>query len=301
MALELSELQAFLVLTQQLHFGQAAEALRVSQPALTKQIQRLEAKVGGPLLVRAYRRVTLTPAGEILRDRARLLLREAELAEHLARLAVDGKAGLLRIGFGITSLAAGLPDILTRFRQDYPEVQVSMRDMSTPDQVEALEAGAIDVGFVRLPVASPGLVAVPVLAERLVAAVPSGRPCPEGLAGLRRESFISISRSASASFYDHLVRTCRAAGFSPRIVQEVSELFTVLNLVRAGVGVSLVPGSVSLMRVPGVRLLDTALAEAEWRIGLAWRRLEPPNPLVRNFVSLARQLAVPAGEHPVQG
>jgi DNA-binding transcriptional LysR family regulator len=300
MALELSELHSFLVLTQHLHFGQAAEVLRVSQPALTKQIQRLEAKVGGPLLIREYRRVTLTPAGAILRDRAGSLLREAESTEHLARLAVSGKAGLLRIGFGITSLAAGLPDILTRFRQRFPEVQVSMRDMSTPDQVEALEAGIIDVGFVRLPVDRPELVAVPVLEERLMAAIPSSMPCPEGLPGLRKEAFITISRTASASFFDHLVRTCRAAGFSPRIVQEVSELFTVLNLVRAGVGVSLVPRSVSLMRVPGVRLLDTDLAEAKWMIGLAWRKLAPPNPLISGFVGLARQLAFPDGETPLQ-
>ena len=108
MALELSELRSFLVLAQHLHFGEAAEALHVSQPALTKQIQKLEAKVEGPLLVRGYRRVSLTPAGEILRDRAQSLLREAEMAEEIARLAVQGKAGLLRIGFGIASLAAGL-------------------------------------------------------------------------------------------------------------------------------------------------------------------------------------------------
>ena len=132
MALELSELRSFLVLAQHLHFGEAAQALHVSQPALTKQIQKLEAKVEGPLLVRGYRRVSLTPAGEILRDRARNLLREAEMAEEIARLAVQGKAGSLRIGFGIASLAAGLPDILTRFRQHFPAVQVSMRDMPTP-------------------------------------------------------------------------------------------------------------------------------------------------------------------------
>jgi DNA-binding transcriptional LysR family regulator len=289
MSLELSELRSFLVLTNHLHFGQAAEELRVSQPALTKQIQRLEVKVGGALLIRGYRRVTLTPAGEILRDRARNLLRESEIAEHMARLAVNGKAGSLRIGFGITSLAAGLPDILTRFRQRFPEVHVSMRDMSTPDQVEALENGSIDVGFVRLPVERAELVCVPVLEERFVAAVPRGMSYRGGLSGLRKEPFVVISRSVSASLFDHLVRTCRAAGFSPRIVQEVSELFTVLNLVRAGVGVSLVPRSVSLMRVPGVRLMDTQLAEAKWRIGLAWRKLDQSDPLVRNFVSIARQ------------
>jgi DNA-binding transcriptional LysR family regulator len=289
MALELSELRAFLVLANHLHFGQAAEALHVSQPALTKQMQRLEAKVAGPLLIRGYRRVTLTPAGEILRDRARSLLREAEIAEQMTRSAVNGRAGLLRIGFGIASLAAGLPDILTRFRHHFPEVQVSMRDMSTPDQIDALEQGDIDVGFVRLPVESPNLVAVPVLEETFVAAIPRGMPYRKGLYSLRNEPFVVISRGTSISYFDHLVQTCRAAGFSPRIVQEVNELFTVLSLVRGGVGVSLVPRSVRLMHVPNVRLLDTGLAEAKWKIGVAWRKLDQSDPLVRNFISLARR------------
>lgn len=289
MALELSELRSFLVLASHLHFGQAAEALHVSQPALTKQIQRLEAKVSGPLLIRGYRQVTLTPAGEILRDRARSLLRDAEIAEQMARLAVNGKAGLLRIGFGIASLAAGLPEILTRFRHHFPAVQVSMRDMATPDQLEAFERGDIDVGFVRLPVERPDLMTLPVLEEMLVAAVPRGMSYRKGLSSLRNEPFVAISRSLSASFFDHLVRTCRAAGFTPRIVQEVNELFTVLNLVQAGVGVSLVPRSARLMRVPDVRLLDTGLSEAKWKIGLAWRKLDQADPLVRNFIRLASQ------------
>jgi DNA-binding transcriptional LysR family regulator len=290
MALELSELRAFLVLADHLHFSHAAEVLHVSQPALTKQMQRLEAKVAGRLLVRGYRKVALTPAGEILRDRARRLLREAEVAEQMARLAVHGKAGVLRIGFGIGSLAAGLPDMLMRFRQQFPEVQVSMRDMSTPNQIEALHQGDIDVGFVRLPVESAELVTVPVLEEMLVAAIPRGMSYRKGLSDLRNEPFVVISRSSSVSFFDHLVQTCRAAGFSPRIVQEVNELLTVLFLVQAGAGVSLVPSSASRMRVPKVRLLDTHLAEAKWKIGLTWRKRDQSDPLVRNFVHLARRL-----------
>jgi DNA-binding transcriptional LysR family regulator len=289
MPLELTELRSFLVLAQHLHFGEAAGALHVSQPALTKQIQKLEAKVEGPLLVRGYRRVTLTPAGEILLERAQTLLREAEMVEEITRLAVQGKAGLVRIGFGIASLAAGLPDILTRFRQRFPAVRVSMRDMSTPDQIEALGHGTIDVGFVRLPVEHPDLVTVPVLEERLVAAIPQGLPYRRGLAGLRNEPFIVISRSVSVSLFDHVVRTCRAAGFNPRIVQEANELFTVLNLVRGGVGVSLVPRSANVMHVPNVRLLDTGLDEAKWKIGLAWRNAVPLDPLVQNFIRVVRQ------------
>src|ERR1700742_4074391 len=289
MAIELSELRSFVVLADHLHFGQASEALHISQPALTKQIQRLEDKVTGPLLIRGYRRVSLTPAGEILRDRARTLLRDAEIAEQMARLAVNGKAGLLRIGFGIASLAAGLPEILARFRQHFPEVQVTMRHMSTPGQIEALERGDIDVGFVRLPVERPDLVTLPVLEERLGAAIPQGMPYRRGLACLRNEPFVVIARSVSASYVDHVVRTCRAAGFSPRIVQEANELFTVLNLVRGGVGVSLVPRSANLMHVPNVRLLDTGLDEARWKIGVAWRKGDPLDSLVHNFIRLVRQ------------
>ena len=164
-----------------------------------------------------------------------------------------------------------------------------MRDMSTPDQIEALGHGTIDVGFVRLPVEHPDLVTVPVLEERLVAAIPQGLPYRRGLAGLRNEPFIVISRSVSVSLFDHVVRTCRAAGFNPRIVQEANELFTVLNLVRGGVGVSLVPRSANVMHVPNVRLLDTGLDEAKWKIGLAWRNAVPLDPLVQNFIRVVRQ------------
>jgi DNA-binding transcriptional LysR family regulator len=132
-------------------------------------------------------------------------------------------------------------------------------------------------------------VTVPVLEERLVAAIPQGMPYRRGLACLRNEPFVVIARSVSASFVDHLVRTCRAAGFSPRIVQEANELFTVLNLVRGGVGVSLVPRSANLMHVPNIRLLDTGLDEAKWKIGLAWRNADPLDPLVHNFIRLVRQ------------
>ena len=298
MAIELSELRSFLVLAQILHFGEAAEALNVSQPALTKQIQKLEAKVEGSLLLRGYRRVSLTPAGAILRDRAQKLLRDAEVVEEMARLAVQGKAGLLRIGFGIASLAAGLPDTLTRFRQQFPLVQVTMRDMPTPDQIEALEQGDIDVGFVRLPVERSGLITIPVLEERLVAAIPQGMPYRRGLNSLRNEPFVVIARTVSASFVDHLIRTCQAAGFSPRIVQEANELFTVLNLVRGGVGVSLVPRSANLMHVPNVRFVDTGLDEAKWKIGLAWRKAVPLDPLIRNFLGMVRQ---PRGVVPTVG
>jgi DNA-binding transcriptional LysR family regulator len=125
-----------------------------------------------------------------LRDRARRLLREAEVAEQMDCLAANGKAGVLRMGFGIGSLAAGLPDMLMRFRQQFPDLQVFMRDMSTPNQIEALHQGEIDVGFVRLPVPSAELVTVPVLEGMLVAAIPQDMPYRKGLLDLHNEPFV---------------------------------------------------------------------------------------------------------------
>ena len=290
MDLELSEMHSFLTLADGLHFGRAAETLHVSQPALSKQIQRMEAKLGGPLLVRRYRKVSLTPAGVVLRDRAKQVLRDATTSEQLVKLAIRGEAGLLRVGFGIASLASGLPELILNFRKRYPHAHMTMRDMSTPSQIESLLRGEIDAGFVRLPVLDDRVEWAAVLEEHLVVAYnPKGdfRPTA-GLASLRGAPFVVHSRATSASLYDHTVRTCRAAGFEPRIVQEVNELFTVLNLVRAGLGVSLVPSSARLMRVPQVRLSETRVEEARWSVGIAWKKEEAVAPLVARFVELAR-------------
>jgi DNA-binding transcriptional LysR family regulator len=173
-------------------------------------------------------------------------------------------------------------------------VDLQLRDMSTSEQVEALVAGDIDVGFVRMPVTDARLLVRPVLDERLVLAMGrrttwNGRV---GLASVAPEPFIVIARSRSASFYDHVLRLCASAGFAPRIVQEVHELFTALTLVGAGLGVALVPRSAVSMRPPGVRFGALALEEAAWDISVAWHRDAKQVPLVARFVELVRAARV---------
>ena len=253
--LELGELRSLVALAEHGHFGRAAEALGVSQPALTKRVQRLEEKVGGELLVRGYRELRLTEAGRLLHERALRLLGDAGRALELSREAARGEAGMLRLGFGVASIVQLLPRTLQRFRARHPRVQVHLRDMSTPSQIEALITGEIDLGFVRLPVAEPALECVPILHERLAVAVPS-RSTWRGHAGLRSlagQPFVAASDVISASYYTHVLALCRNAGFEPRIVAETNELFSLLQLVRAGIGVALVPSAAAAMRVPGVR------------------------------------------------
>lgn len=290
---DLADLQAIVALADTLHFGRAADRLHVSQPALSKRIQRLELRVGGPLLVRRYRDVRLTEAGRLLAERGRTLLQESAAMLTLSQRAARGEAGQLRIGFGIASILGLLPDVLLRFRRAHPAVHLQLRDMSTPDQVNALAAGDIDIGFVRQPISDDRLVLRPVLDERLVAALGPRSPwdARAGLRSVRDEPFIIITRARSASFYDHALSICAAAGFAPRIVQEANELFTVLSLVRAGLGVSLVPRSAALMRLSGVRFRELPLPAAAWDIALAWRRDSPRLPLVSRFTSMVTEAA----------
>jgi len=286
MDIELADLNALLILAETLHFGRAADRLHVSQPALSKRIQRMEAKIGGPLLVRGYRDVRLTEAGRLLASRSRRLIAEASAALAVTERAVRGEAGLLRIGFGIASIISVLPDVVLRFRFAHPDVALHLRDMSTPDQIQALVGGEIDVGFIRDRAVDDRLRMRRVLDERLLAAVgPQTRwSTRAGLRSLASEPFVIISRSRSASFYDHVLGVCAAAGFAPKIVQEADELFTVVSLVRAGLGVALVPRSVALMRLPGVRFRELRMPEAAWNIALAWHRDSDGVPLVRRFL-----------------
>ena len=170
MALETQELASFAVLAEQLHFGRAAARLHISQPALSKRIRSLEEKVGGPLLVRNRRGVALTPAGAMFYKEARRIIRDVEVAFDAVRGATSGQLGKLRLGVGMSTVHSLVPRALLKFRESSPGVEIEIADMSTLSQVEALIAGRLDVGFVRLPVKHPLVAVRKVLTERLTIA-----------------------------------------------------------------------------------------------------------------------------------
>ena len=290
MNLDLYELKSFSVLARELHFRRSAEHLSMSQPALSKQIRRLEEKVGGALFARTRRKVTLTEAGRVLLPFADRLLKESESALTTTRDASKGCAGTLRIGFGLATVSDILPRTILRFSGKYPSIKLQMCDMSTPSQLTALFEETLDLGILRLPIASAELETWPLIRERLVLAVPEsveyGRR--DKLSDLRDTPFVLISRSASATFHDHAVSVCRGAGFAPNIVQEANETFTVLNFVRAGLGVSLVQSAAARMKVPGVRFQELGMRESEWIIGLAWKQSCEKRNLILKFVDTIR-------------
>jgi len=290
MYLGIDELHSFVVLAGELHFGRASKRLFVSQPALSKQIRKLEEKVGGPLFTRTRRKVEITEAGRVLLSGAEKVLRNAEAALSLAKDAAAGRAGTLRIGFGIASVSDLLPRTILRFRKTYSQVELKMRDMSTPAQIAALVEGNIDIGIVRLPIFQTELDSWPLFHERLVLATSRSLRYRRrhGLSALRDQPFVFFPRATSATLHDHVLGLCRRAGFTPMIVQEASELFTILNLVRAGLGVSLVPSAAKRMGVPGVRFHELGLPEAKWQIGIALNRFSDKAELISRFVATMR-------------
>jgi DNA-binding transcriptional LysR family regulator len=291
MEMELREMRSIVALADHLHFGRAAAALHLSQPALTKQIHKVEDSLGGQLFIREPRQIRLTRAGGVLLERIRPLLNDARLAEQLFKAALRGETGLLRIGFGLAAIVSGLPDVVHRFRRHFPEVQITMREMSTTEQVEALENGNLDVAFLRVPIHNADLSSWSLFKDRLVVAVGPGMSSRQkGLKAFARSSFIAISRSASQTLYDHVLRTCRTAGFIPRISQEVNEIHTALNIVRSGEGVAVLPNSSRALKVPRVRFVETGEPSAVIETGIAIRKSLAGDPIVTHFVTEVRKI-----------
>lgn len=296
MNLEFSELHAFVVLAGELHFRKASERLFLSQPALSKKIQRLEEKLKGALFVRSRRRVVLTDAGKSFLPKAANLLQDAEDALRETEAAMRGRVGTLRIGFGIASVPEILPRTILRFRKLYPEVELQMREMPSVSQVASLIESRLDAGILRMPVTNRKLMCEPLFSEHLFLATPADVPFrpKDGISGFRSSGFIFVSPSVSKTFYDRVVSLCLRAGFTPRVVQEANELLTILHLVRAGLGISLVPRSALGLKVPGVRFHELGWKEPLWRIGIAWNRNSEKLPLISDLVKVVQAVV---GDH----
>jgi len=280
-------LRAVAALAEQAHFGRAAERLGVSQPALTKRIRLVEERMGGRLFERLPRGVRLTVAGAVLAERARAVLAEAEAAIEKTRGVLRGTSGELRIGAGLTTLFAGLPEVLGAFHRRYPEVRLTVRDMASGEQAEALRRGDLDVGFLRMDAAGPGLEVEAMRREELRLVAPAKGP--RSRRALWESPFVMLARSVSPTFHDHVLATCRAVGVAPRMGQETNQLLTVLTLVQAGIGVSLVPSSVAALGIGGLRIVEVGVAEAAWTVAMAWRKEAVEGTPLRHFLGLARR------------
>ena len=299
--MELRQIKYFVTVAEELNFRRAAERLYMEQPPLSRQIRHLEKELGVELFHRTKRGVSLTEAGQAFLDEARLTLTQAELAVQAAKLASRSKQTTLKIGFSICTFNRLLPEIIQAFRQDFPDVEVNLQEMTTVAQVKALQASEIDVGFLHLPIHADDLHTEVVIVDQFVAVLPENHPLAKlpqlSLRSLAEEPFVLFSRQAKPDFYEQLIKTCQQVGFTPRIVQEATPPEVAISFVAAGVGVSLVTAIHQEKQNSGVvfRTVSEAIAGggalpiAPLEIAIAWQQNNKSS-VVRSFVDLAKKI-----------
>ncbi|MFJ3048014.1 LysR family transcriptional regulator [Herbaspirillum chlorophenolicum] len=289
--LELRQLRYFTAVAEEKHFGRAAIRLHMTQPPLSQAIAALEEMLGTPLFLRTKRSVALTPAGEALLPEAQRILQQAAALPDLARRAASGASGLLSLSFISTADYSILPPLLQRFRARYPQVQIDLREATTDIQLEDLMQGKIDAGLLLPPLQDKAAAVLdyrPVLSEPLIAALPAGAVRGRdavALKSLRELPLIIFPRRISPAFHDTILSCFRDAGVTPHIGQEAIQMQTIVGLVSAGMGMALVPQSVSNLKRPGVDYRRLSDPTPEIQTGLAWRR-DSQSTVLRAFLEL---------------
>ena len=286
--MELRDLAYFVAVADESSFTKAAAALGVAQPSLSQQIKKFETELGIELFSRTKRSVRLTSAGRAVLTEARSLLSQADVTRQVARLAASGRLGELSVGFIEAAVFAVLPRVISAFRASYPNVTVSLRELTTVEQVAALRNMTLDVGILRTPILGDDIETELLMKEHVVVVLAThelAKGASVRLASLRRENFIFHEGSRARRLRDEIVGLSRAAGFIPRIVQEAGEFHTICGLVAAGLGVSCVPASAQAINIDGVvyRRLTHPEVEIDYRAG--WLR-QGRSPTVLAFRSV---------------
>ncbi|MEU1207443.1 LysR substrate-binding domain-containing protein [Nocardia sp. NPDC005825] len=282
----LRQLRYFIAVAEELHFGRAAERLRIAQPALSQRIRKLESELGARLLDRDSRRVELTEAGQILLVEARDLIARWERAKSLVDKAHRGEVDALRVGVPPELAGRVLAAMLTAFENR--QVRVDLQELTTAEQVRLLGERELDAGLLQYPAETPGLESGPVVETPLGVVLPRDSPLAQRtsltLADLSGHGLVIFPRAAAPGLYDATLRTCWEHGFHPVSVQHAVNPEFVLGMVLSGRGVAFDTGLVA-QKEPRVVWRPLPEGTLSWRLALTWPAAAP-HPLVREFAEL---------------
>ncbi len=295
--MEMRQIESFLSLAETLHFGKSSQLLHLSQPALSLQIKALEEEVGAKLFERNRQGTMLTEAGAVFREDAAAAMERLAAAKNRAALTARGKIGVIRLGFVSTAGYDIVPKLVRQYRKENPNIEFSLRNVLTEDQVRMVTDGTLDVGFLRLPLRSvPHLEVTPVHREPFVVAVPAAHPLAKmkqlRLRQLAEEPFIMYARRFAPGYYSFVESIFSRVGVVPQVVQTAGEMPTLVSLVDSGLGVALLPQSALTRKPDGVKvcaILDRippsqiALVSAKHLQSMA----------VRQFVAFAKRIFTP--------
>ncbi|KKZ98848.1 hypothetical protein B4147_3431 [Bacillus wiedmannii] len=290
--MELRHLQYFVVVAEELHFGRAAARLQMTQPPLSQQIQQLEKEMGVMLFSRTKRKVELTEAGEMFLKEVKKAFEQIDKAVEVAQSAQRGEVGSLSIGFVGAAIYDILPSIVREYRKKFPRVSVALHELSTPDQVHALHDNRIDIGFLRPPIPTQLLELEPIQKLSCTLCLPKAHPLAEKgeihIEDLRDEPFVFITRPVWPALYDTILSLCRDVGFSPHIVQEATEYQTVMGLVAAGIGITVIPVSANKLYKTEVVYKELCDSNFVAEMSVAYKKMNT-NPELLEFLKIARE------------
>jgi DNA-binding transcriptional LysR family regulator len=289
--MELRHLRYFVAVGEEQHYGRAAQRLRVAQPALSRQIQDLEAEIGFKLFDRLPRGVKISAAGNYFLEDARRVLEQVNEAATRARRVALGQSGTLRVGF-VESISwhGAVPESFRQFRERHPEAELQLRPSSSLEQIEAVGAGRLDAGFVfTIANINRELAELPVASLNLMLAAPRGHPLTKlkklRLRDLSDAAFIWFPRRESPAYYDRLMHECFRGGLkTPHIVQEAVNEATILSLVACRLGVAFVSGATRWRCPESVVLLPVVDLNLSLPFALVWRK-DNASPLLAKFVA----------------
>ena len=294
--MELRQLRYFVAVGEEQHYGRAEQRLRVAQPALSRQIQNLEAEIGFKLFERLPRGVKITAAGEFLLKEARRILQEVNDATASAKRIAFGQSGTLRVGFVQSISWQGIiPESLRHFREHQPDAELQLKPLSSSEQISAVQAGSLDAGYVfTMGSTAPELAQFKVGVVNLMLAIPTGHALTKlkklRLRDLIGAPFIWFPRRASPIFFDHLKAECARGGLkAPRIVQETADEAIILSLVACRTGVAFVSSASQWRCPPGVALLSVTDLNLKLPFALIWRK-DNDSPLLAKFTTDVKSL-----------
>lgn len=303
--MDLRQLRYFVAVAEELSFTAAARRLNISQPPLSMQIMALEATLGVQLIDRRHRNISLTDAGKVFLEQARQTLSQLANGVEMTQRAARGEAGLLRLAFtGSVPLVPGFASLIKAFRREWPLARLQIEHMPTGVQLKALEEGRIDVGMLRPSpyFRPPGhLVLTAFWRDELCVVLPEGHALANGRQPLPVQAVASMPlilfpRGIGCGLYDHVMTLCHQVGFMPQVVYEAREGTTIVGLVAAGVGISVLPTAYRQLGTHGVSFVPLEPACAASQLYLA-HRPDARSLLVERFLTLARSLADTAPGH----
>lgn len=289
---ELSQLRFFLAVATELNFSRAAKRLNMTQPPLSRQIQLLEHQLGVELFDRTTRSVVLTAAGRRFFIEAQDLLQRAHVAMLNAQKMSQGNIGSVNISFVASAVYAFLPMVVARGKERYPHIDISLKEMTTGEQFEALRLRQSDIGLVRAPSALTGVSSEILVSEPFVLAVPRQHELATlsdiTIAHLDKQPFIMYALSAWQPFYELLTGMFRSNNIQPDYVQYIGSTLTILSLVNAGMGMAFVPESAARILFDNIIYRHITLpAGIESLLYLAWRD-DNDNPAFKVMLELIK-------------